>query len=117
MFERMSEIMASSNATPTSWFIYLVRCKDGTLYTGIATDVARRLAEHDGSTGRGAKYLRGRQPLELLLARELGSRESALRVEHRIKRLPRAGKESLVRDVTLLDRIIADASNSATPRG
>ena len=115
MLMTMSNSVAPAIADPAPWFVYLVRCKDGTLYTGIATDVARRLAEHGGSTGRGAKYLRGRLPLELLLARKLGSRESALRVEYRIKRLPRARKESLVRDLTLLDRIVADASNSAMP--
>ena len=99
----------------TPWFVYVVRCADGTLYTGIATDVARRLAEHEGSTGRGAKYLRGRTPLELLLARATGSREIALRVEHRIKQLPRARKEELARKVTLLDRLLEEEAERATP--
>ena len=95
----------------TPWYVYMVRCGDGTLYTGIAKDVPRRLAEHEGSTGRGAKYLRGRQPLELLLTHEAGSREAALRVEHRVKRLPRARKEHLVMNAALLDELVEEASD------
>jgi len=98
----------------TPWFVYVVRCKDGTLYTGIATDVERRLAEHAGSAGRGAKYLRGRQPLELLLARAMGSREIALRVEHRIKKLPRSRKDELVSAAALLDRIVEEERERAS---
>jgi len=98
-----------------AWFVYVVRCRDGTLYTGIATDVARRLAEHEGSTGRGAKYLRGKTPLELLLTRVAGPREVALRVEHRIKQMPRPRKEELVRDATLLDRLLEEESARVTP--
>lgn len=96
------------------WFVYIVRCRNGTLYTGIATDVKRRLAEHESSTGRGARYLRGKVPLELLLARAAGSRETALRVEHRIKRLPRARKEELAREASLLDRIIEGEAGRAS---
>ena len=96
-------------ATTTAWFVYVLRCKDGTLYTGIATDVERRLAEHRGPGNRGAKYLRGRQPLELLMSRVVGAREIALRVEHRIKRLARAEKETLLRDEGAVERIVAGA--------
>jgi putative endonuclease len=76
------------------WYLYLVRCKDGTLYTGISNDVARRLAAHDG--GRGARYLRGRGPLALARKLRVGSHGDALRLERRVKRLPRARKEKLV---------------------
>ena len=103
-----TDACAPLDAAP--WFVYVVRCGDGTLYTGIAKDVTRRLAEHTSGAGRGAKYLRGRQPLELMLARDAGSRELALRVEHRVKRLPRAKKEELVRDVEALDRMIGEAA-------
>lgn len=92
-----------------AWFVYVLRCKDGTLYTGIATDVERRLAEHRGPGGRGAKYLRGRQPLELVMSRSVGAREIALRVEHRIKRLARAEKEALLRDEARVERIVKEA--------
>jgi putative endonuclease len=77
------------------WSVYLVRRADGALYCGIAIDVARRLAEH--AAGRGAKALRGRGPLQLVLRRRVGDRGLALRVEARIKRLHKSEKERLVR--------------------
>ena len=76
--------------------LYIVRCADGALYTGIATDVDKRLAEH-ASGVRGAKFLRGRGPLEVVFAEAVGDRASALRLEHRVKRLTRAQKLALVR--------------------
>ena len=89
-----------------NWHLYLVRCRDGSLYTGITTDVARRLAEHQGNSDAGAKYLRGRGPLELVFQRELGDRSLALGVESRVKKLSKAGKEELVRDSNRIDDII-----------
>lgn len=76
------------------WSIYMVRCRDGSLYTGIATDVARRFADHQ--SGKGAKYLRGRGPLELAFKKRIGSRSLALKIERLIKRLPKDKKEGLV---------------------
>ncbi len=76
------------------WSVYLVRTAQGELYTGISLDVRSRFAEH--ASGRGAKYLRGRGPLELVYRRAIGERGLALRVERRIKRLPRAAKAVLV---------------------
>ena len=70
------------------WSVYLLRCRGGALYTGIATDVARRLREH--RQGRGAKYLRGKGPLRLVFKHVIGSKGLALRVEYRIKQLPKA---------------------------
>jgi putative endonuclease len=84
------------------WFIYIVRCRDGALYTGIATDVSRRLAEHQGAEGKGAKYLRGRGPLQVVLTKSAPSRGAALRLESRIKRLRRERKEELVARPSLL---------------
>ena len=89
-----------------NWFIYMVRCRAGTLYTGIATDVARRLAEHRGKKGRGAKYLRGRGPLHLVFKRAIGSRSLALRLERRIKRLPKRRKEALIGQRRLIDQVV-----------
>lgn len=113
----MSDSGSSESGEPalTQWFVYVVRCKDGTLYTGIATDVARRLSEHESATGRGAKYLRGKTPLRLLLTRAANSRETALRVEHRMKQLPRARKEELLRDPAQLDRIVEEEAARAAP--
>ncbi len=88
--------------TSNSWFLYLIRCGDGSLYTGIATDVERRLKEHaDGK--RGAKYLRGRQPLELVYTAPAENRSEASRLESRIKRFTRAEKEALIAGRLSLD--------------
>ncbi|MFQ5748734.1 MAG: GIY-YIG nuclease family protein [Planctomycetota bacterium] len=78
------------------WHVYLVRCEDRSLYTGIATDVARRFEEHQQGAGRGSRYLRGRGPLELAFQQPVGTRSLALKVEQRIKKLSKAGKEDLV---------------------
>ncbi len=95
------------------WYVYLVRCRNGTLYTGIATDVQRRLAEHTRTNGRGARYLRGREPLELVLARPAGNRAVALRVEHRIKKLTRAAKQALLAEAHRVDRIVVEETERA----
>ena len=78
------------------WHVYVVRTGDGALYTGITTDVERRLAEHRAGGGRGARYLRGREPLEIVYRRKIGDRGLALRVEWRLKRRPRADKQAIV---------------------
>jgi putative endonuclease len=75
------------------WFVYIAECADRTLYTGIALDVAARIAEHD--KGRGARYTRGRGPLTVRAVRRCNSKGEALRLEHALKRLPRAEKEKL----------------------
>ncbi|HET7041440.1 MAG TPA: TIGR02453 family protein [Gemmatimonadales bacterium] len=80
------------------WSVYLVRCADGSLYTGVATDVARRVADHNG--GRGAKYTRARLPVTLVHHEPAADRSAALRREARLKRLPRAAKERLVQEGT-----------------
>ncbi len=90
--------MQTGPDSTTVWSVYLIRCADGTLYTGIALDVDRRYAEHEAQGPRTARYLRGRAPLELVYSREIGSRSEALQVEYRIKRLPKREKEALVRE-------------------
>jgi putative endonuclease len=75
------------------WYLYLVRCRGGSLYTGIATDVDRRLAEH--RAGKGAKYLRGRGRLKLVYKQRIGNRAAALKIEMRIKKWPKEKKERL----------------------
>ena len=76
-----------------TWWVYLLRCEDGTLYCGIALDVAARLAQHEA--GKGAKYTRGRGPLTLVYREACGSKTEALRRERVIKRMPRAKKAAL----------------------
>ncbi|HET9481769.1 MAG TPA: GIY-YIG nuclease family protein [Candidatus Polarisedimenticolia bacterium] len=98
------------------WSVYMVRCGDGSLYTGIAIDVKRRLAEHSRGGARCARYLRRRGPLELVLTRPVGAKGLALGVEARIKMLPKAGKESLLRDSAGLNPVIAAARRAARNR-
>ena len=76
------------------WYLYILRCKDGSLYTGITTDVDKRLEAH--RAGRGAKYTRGRAPLELVYREECGDHSTALRREMEIKALPREEKLKLI---------------------
>ncbi len=76
--------------------LYIVECRDGTYYTGIATDVARRLLEHNGAKGKGARYTAPRRPVTLVYQAEFPSRSAASKEEARIKRLTRAGKDALV---------------------
>ncbi len=77
----------------TLWTVYLVRCADGTLYCGIARDLTARLRAHEAGTG--ARYTRGRGPLELLVTRRCYDQGLALRIEHAVKRLTRAEKLDL----------------------
>ena len=76
------------------WYLYMVRCRGGNLYTGIATDVERRLADHRAD--KGAKYLRGKGRLKLVLKKRIGTHGLALKIERRVKRLPKHKKERLV---------------------
>lgn len=79
------------------WYVYILRCADRSLYTGITTDVARRLSEHNGERKGAARYTRSRRPVRLVYQEVLPSRALAARREWEIKRLPRSGKEALVR--------------------
>lgn len=76
------------------WYVYVARCRDNSLYCGIARDVAARITEHDA--GKGAKYTRGRGPLAVVLVRRCREKGSALRIEYAFKQLSREQKEALV---------------------
>lgn len=77
-----------------TYYIYILKCKDNTLYTGIATDVAKRFHQH--RLGTGAKYTRGRGPLQLLYVGRAENRSEASKEEARIKKLTRPEKEKLI---------------------
>ena len=77
-----------------TWYVYILRCKDDTLYTGITTQVEKRLEAH--RAGRGAKYTRGRAPLELVYRETCGSHSDALKRERQIKALSRREKQKLL---------------------
>ena len=91
----------------------MIRDRDGALYTGITTDVARRLAEH--TRGAGARSLRGKGPLALVLARAVGPRGLALRLEHRIKRLPKTRKEQLLVHASAIPRMLRQLKKDTRP--
>jgi len=78
-----------------SWKLYILRCGDGSLYTGITTDVDKRLEAHQN--GKGAKYTRGRGPLELVYSEVCGDHSSALKREIEIKALTREEKLNLIK--------------------
>jgi len=96
------------------WYLYLIKCHDGSLYTGITADVARRFAEHQHDKGAGAKYLRGRGPLVLVFQKKLGSRSLALSVERKVKKLSKAKKEELITVSARLDQIFKQVGPKIT---
>lgn len=77
------------------WFVYILRCADGSLYTGIARDVGRRVDEHNSGNRLGASYTRGRRPVELVYFEEAATRSAALKREHEIKAMKRQEKMAL----------------------
>ena len=85
--------MAENQLTEKIWYLYMLRCGDGSLYTGITTNVPRRFRAH--SQGMGAKYTRGRGPLELVYQERCGTHSQALRRELEVKSLRRAEKQAL----------------------
>jgi len=87
-----------SQASPKSWYLYMIRCKDNSLYTGITLDIQRRYQEHQDSNGlgKGAKFLRGKGPLELVYGCCVPTHSAALKLEFKIKKMGKANKESMI---------------------
>jgi len=77
-----------------TWYVYLLKCVDGTLYCGVTTDLERRLAEHNGQAPGGARYTRARRPVRLAVSAAFPDRSSAQSAEAHIKRLPRGEKKA-----------------------
>jgi putative endonuclease len=90
------------------WYVYVLRCSDGTLYTGVTNDLARRMARHNA--GSGAKYTRGRHPLELVYTAPFAHKGDALRREAEVKRMKRAEKLRLAGMVTEENSVRATGS-------
>ena len=86
--------------SPKTQYVYILRCADGTFYTGWTTDLAARVATHN--TGKGAKYTKSRLPVELIYYEEYGDKSTAMAREYAIKRLTRAEKEALIKNGTVL---------------
>jgi putative endonuclease len=89
--EEQSDFSASDGA---AWFLYILRCGDGSLYTGVTTDIDRRLKMHQ--EGKASRYTRTHRPVELVYREECGSRSQALTRECAVKSLPRERKEDLI---------------------
>jgi putative endonuclease len=79
---------------PQPWYVYILQCSDRTLYTGIAKDIEKRLAQHN--SGTGARYTRGRAPVELVFVEGMRCHGDALRREYQIKRMSRAQKRKII---------------------
>lgn len=90
------------------WHVYMIRCADDTLYTGITTDVARRFGEHQAQGKLCARYLRGRGPLHLVFTRPAGDRSRASQLEYRLKQLSRADKLALISGVLSINACLQD---------
>jgi putative endonuclease len=82
--------------TYSSWYVYMLRCADNSLYTGITTDISRRVKEHNKSNKLGAKYTRARRPVILVYQQDCLSRSDAASNEYRLKKLNKKSKEALV---------------------
>ncbi len=95
-----------------SYFVYILRCKDNSLYTGIATDVARRFEEHCGKRVGRAKYTRSHAPVCIECVWETCDRPSASRLEYRIKTLTKRQKEALIRSPHTLSSVFGDRINA-----
>jgi putative endonuclease len=95
-----------------NWHVYIIKCGDGTLYTGISTDVDRRFAEHQKGGPKASRYLKGRGPLQLMLTLHVCDQGTALKLEHRIKRLSKARKEALIQHPETLHQIHRTLNNT-----
>lgn len=82
------------------WYLYMIRCANGHLYTGVTTNVARRFKEHTSGGVKAAKFLRGKGPLELAYQETLENRSAALKREIEVKKLSRQQKLSLIQKAT-----------------
>ena len=99
--------MAEENEEAAKWSLYLVRTAEGSLYTGVSTDVKRRLSEHENKDkkNKGAKALRGKGPLKMVFKIVVGNKSDALMLEYKTKQLSRIDKERLISCTTELEEL------------
>lgn len=90
----MAETKTITQSSP--WWVYMLRCYDDSLYTGITTDLTRRLHEHNQCNQLGARYTRSRRPVQLVYRQALASRSLAMQKEYAIKKLSKRAKEQLI---------------------
>ena len=86
-------------STKSSWFVYMLRCIDGSLYTGVTTDLERRIKEHngEGAKGRGAKYTKARRPVTLVYCEQSNNRSSSQVREGELRKLSKTQKEKIAK--------------------
>ncbi|SMF42926.1 GIY-YIG nuclease family protein [Desulfovibrio gilichinskyi] len=84
-----------------TWYVYLLRCNDNSLYCGVTTDPARRLEEHNNGGKKGAKYTRSRRPVEIEAAEPLPNKTSAYKLEYAVKQKPSTQKAAFLRKTAL----------------
>ena len=107
MQENTSSANESGEPAEALWFVYLIECLDGSIYTGIAIDVAARYAVH--ASGKGARYTRSHPPARLLCTLEFPDRSSALKAEYRIKQLKALEKRRYVSELLFSQTIPVEA--------
>tara|TARA_Y100001933_G_scaffold262777_1_gene321689 strand:- start:4908 stop:5195 length:288 start_codon:yes stop_codon:yes gene_type:complete len=90
----MNYLPTDESDKSTTWYVYIVRCADNTLYTGMTNDLLRRIAQHNAGTA--ARYTRGRLPVSLVYQEEAANRSEALKREYAIKQLSRKQKEKTI---------------------
>lgn len=78
------------------WYVYIIRCNDNSLYTGVSIDVKRRFLEHQSQGKKSAKYLRGKAPLTLVFQKQMPNKNEAYQLEYQIKQMSKAEKERLL---------------------
>jgi putative endonuclease len=92
----LSRLVLGCYYTYMNYHTYILRCADNTLYTGIATDIDRRVREHNGEGKLGSKYTRARRPVKVVYSAEFPNRSEAMKEESRIKQLSRKEKERML---------------------
>ena len=93
----------------SDWYLYIIKCRDDSLYTGITLDVDRRFRDHASQGSRCAKYLKGRSPLRLVFVERIGDKRVAHRVEKCVKQLNKSKKLALIRGTLRLNDVILNA--------
>ena len=94
----------------SEWSLYIIKTRLDTLYTGVTTDVERRFKEHSGANKRGARYLKGKGPLELMWHQAIGSQSMALMLEYRVKQLNKRQKLQIISGQLSVSSLIAEVS-------
>lgn len=100
------KIVSKTTEQSNAWFVYLIKTRLDTFYTGVTTDVERRLQEHSNNKQKGARYLRGKGPLTVVWQQMVGDKRAAMSIEYKIKQLQRSQKLSLINGTITLEELL-----------